>query len=512
MRPTLIPSRVKPVRGRLDAGVVATDTRARLSLWRIGLIAAAVVGVISASPLAFAAVGTFFICMGLLWRANEPVLAWCIAFQWLQITGAQWFWLVTGDFPGGYHISDMAVGLSLAGLIALTIGVRLGQGRVSAGLAETNARKKVAYSIPKLALVSCVLYSVGWLTDVKPIDLSFDAAQIINRALELRVLFLFMLLVAILRQRRQYAYGAVAIAIYWIPTLSSPMSAFSALFIIVLLAIASEWHPWSAYLQERLKSRRMFRGLVVASVTLVAVAIIWSGAIKPIWRARVLSGEMTGGTSAIALNFAETAATSFSSMQWTTSLETLSQRLSSGLYYFGLVIARVPEILPHEDGAFTRRALEHVMKPRFLFPDKPIIGSSSWIIRRYAGINVAGDELRTSVGLTYMGEFYIDYGVPGMFVALLVYGGIFGLFCRALRHACPSHDFFVAATVVLLAFSFTSYEGELIKDFGGVFQAFLVYWPLFWIFGGYIHDALLPSSPRVRRRVGVPNPAYGRHR
>ena len=59
-----------------------------------------------------------FICVGLLWRAGEPILAWCVAFQWLSIAAGYWHWLIAGVFPGVADpgIVEKAMWLSLLGL------------------------------------------------------------------------------------------------------------------------------------------------------------------------------------------------------------------------------------------------------------------------------------------------------------------------------------------------------------------------------------------------------------
>jgi hypothetical protein len=483
---------------------VPVEKRIRQAIWRAGVIAAAAASLLLVSPLAFAAVAVLFFCVGLVWRPNEPVLTWCIGFQWLQITAAHWYFLIMGEFPGGLPFSDTAVWISLTGLTTLSVGVWAGQGRGRIHAAAAQADSSIVYSIPKLAVLTSALYSIGWLTTINPVLISFNGAQIIHQLLQFRNLFFFMLLLAVVRQRRHYGYCAIAVAIYWLPTMASPMSAFTGLFILVLLALASEWRPWSVNLRERLAARRTVRAVLVTSAITLAAALVWAGAVKPLWRTRVLQGQVTGSTTDVALNFVGTVLGESARMQWDDAAAKLAQRVSSSVYLFGLVLDRVPEMMPHEDGALTKRAFEHVITPRILFPDKPIVDSSSWIVRRYAGLNVAGANTGTSIGFAMMGEFYIDFGVPGMFVALFVYGAIVGLFCRALRAAAPSHDFFLGVSVVLLAFGFYSYEGELLLNFGGMLQAFLLCWPVLWIFGGRMHAALLKTADVSPRRPLAP--------
>lgn len=474
-------------------------------VWKVGFAAALTAGVLLLSPLAAISILVLFLCAGLLWRSGEPILAWCVAIQWVNISSGSLYWVVTGTFPGitNSAIPELAVWLSLAGLVAVSCGVRVAQGssrRMFQVSGETDSSAN-QYSVQKICAVTSALFCIDWFMRVEPTTIAFNAAQIIQRLLELRTALLFLLLLTVLRQRRGYAYAAIALLVFWIPTLSSKMSSFSTMFILILLAIVSEWRPFSNVLSERRIARRRIKLLVGVAILLVAMGVAWTGAVKSVWRQRVLGGQEKGAVTEVALSFFDTFATQVSAMSWDAGAVSLVARYSSGVYYFGLVLERVPELLPHEHGALLWRALQHMLQPRILFPDKPIVESSSWLIRKYTGKSVAGSETDTSIGLTYMAELYIDFGLRGMFVALFLYGCVVGLFYRGLRAVAPSYDIFRAVSVIMLAFSFTSYEGEIIKDMGGLLQAFLIFSAALWLCGPFIHSALLRKVPRGGRRL-----------
>ncbi|HLG14347.1 MAG TPA: O-antigen polymerase [Blastocatellia bacterium] len=474
--------------------------------WQIGLVAAAIGGTILSSPLAFVSILVLFLCMGLLWRRGEPALAWCIAYQWLFVAAGHAYWLMTGQFPDSHNPRELetAVWLSLLGLLVMSIGIR-------AALSVMGRRTKILpgeadtithYSIPKLCAAAIVLSSIDWMVHISPMTMFFGGAQIIYRLLEFRGILFFLLLLAALRQRRGYGYCAAAAVFLWLPSLSSPMSSFSGVFITVLLALACEWRPWSSGLLEKVVARRRFNALVAVSIVLGVLAIGWSGAVKGPWRERVLSGEVSRETVTAAGEFMQTAHTYVPRMEWDDGVRALCQRLSSGLGYFSIVLDRVPRLLPHEDGALSMRAVEHAMKPRLLFPDKPILESSSWQIRRYADEWVAGGESNTSIGLGYMAEFYIDFGALGMFVPLFLYGGLVGLLYRGLRLVTSSYDFFRAATVAVLLQHFSGYEGELVKNLGGMLQAFIIFGLAMALAGRWMHRSFAKSPVRWRSLNG----------
>jgi hypothetical protein len=129
--------------------------------------------------------------------------------------------------------------------------------------------------------------------------------------------------------------------------------------------------------------------------------------------------------------------------------------------------------------------------PRFIFPEKPDLGGDSWLVRKYAHLNVSGDESGTSVGLGYMAEFYIDYGFPVMLLPLFLYGLLMGFMYRILSRVSPSPHVFAAVVAGLFLQHFLSYEGNFTKLFGGVIQDFLILTVSLLLLGGKIHEFLL---------------------
>jgi len=121
----------------------------------------------------------------------------------------------------------------------------------------------------------------------------------------------------------------------------------------------------------------------------------------------------------------------------TTNMDQMVDRIWA-VYFPALALSRVPEELPHENGAILWAALYHVFRPRLLFPDKDPLPSDSEKVVRYAGVWVAGSEENTSVAFGYAIESYVDFGVPLMFLPIFVYGILMGIayvwFLRAIRH------------------------------------------------------------------------------
>ncbi|ETX05438.1 MAG: hypothetical protein ETSY2_22930 [Candidatus Entotheonella gemina] len=229
-------------------------------------------------------------------------------------------------------------------------------------------------------------------------------------------------------------------------------------------------------------------------IALLAMAVFWEGGIKPIWRPAMMHGQVTGSPLQKINAFIDVVQTASQRLDVRQATEALASRMASGVGYFSHVLARVPAMIGYEQGRLTLRALTHVVQPRFLFPHKPNLGGDSWLVRQYAGIHVADEKQGTSVGLSYMAQFYIDFGVPGMFVPLFLYGLLIGLIYQSLRLAAPSPLFFQSTVMVIFLQHFMSYEGEIAKLLGGLIQTWLFFLLFLYVCAPWLHRHLLAHA------------------
>jgi hypothetical protein len=89
----------------------------------------------------------------------------------------------------------------------------------------------------------------------------------------------------------------------------------------------------------------------------------------------------------------------------------------------GWIISRimlmVPDAVPHAEGETIETAVKASLLPRFLYPDKPIAGGRV-NYEKYTGFTLTS---ATSMGISLLGEAYINYGVQGAWLFM----GVFGL-------------------------------------------------------------------------------------
>ena len=129
-------------------------------------------------------------------------------------------------------------------------------------------------------------------------------------------------------------------------------------------------------------------------------------------------------------------------------------------------------------------AIRNALMPRFLFPDKPLLRNDSLTVRKYAGVWVAGDELKTSVGMGYIGEFYIDFGWPGVVIMCFLWGSMGGLVMVIYARISPSKEIFFGLCAITLMQYYMSFDGSFIKLFAGVIQQCAILSVAIWLLGG----------------------------
>jgi hypothetical protein len=100
--------------------------------------------------------------------------------------------------------------------------------------------------------------------------------------------------------------------------------------------------------------------------------------------------------------------------------ENLIYRVSY-IEFLAMTMNQVPVFLPYENGRLLQNAVEHIIKPRILFPNKKPIYDSE-LTSKYTGRKFAGAEEGTSFSLGTVAESYVDFGPIYMFIPIFVFG------------------------------------------------------------------------------------------
>ncbi len=436
-----------------------------------GMASGALAVVVFGSLIAGLAFFVLFVSAGLVWRANEPpILSFTLAFQWIFIV-VGYLYTAAGGNLGEYTLIgnvDLAVLASLVGLLCIAIGMRLGLATVRKRIPGGNM---LNIEIGTLFWATVITYSISWVVEISPTSSSnmtvFNAAQILYSILSFREVLFCLLWFVILQRREGYRYGWIALLVALLPRFVSRQSTFKELIFMLLVVALAEYKPWVKTAFQRAWNRRLMVAYGTAAVLLFIAGVIWEGAIKPVWRN--LEFDSTSQLETLDI-FAHVAATTTSEMQEESGIQALIERVSS-ITQFALVLDRVPLTIPFENGRLTKRALVHILVPRLLFPNKENLGPDSWLAEQYAGLDVGED---TSVGIGYMAEFYVDWGIGGMICCLFVLGLFFGIIYRLIFVLSPNSIIASALVIVPFMGNFITFEATLPKLLGGFIMTTVV--------------------------------------
>jgi hypothetical protein len=136
------------------------------------------------------------------------------------------------------------------------------------------------------------------------------------------------------------------------------------------------------------------------------------------------------------------------------------------IYYPALAVTRVPSVLPHTDGSILTGALTHVFSPRIFFPSKAELANDSDMVRRYSGLWVAGSDQNTSIAFGYAGESYIDFGLPWMFIPVLLYGLLAGVAYQELSVRLHHEELRAGLLAVIFWLGLYLFERSWVKTMG----------------------------------------------
>ena len=92
--------------------------------------------------------------------------------------------------------------------------------------------------------------------------------------------------------------------------------------------------------------------------------------------------------------------------------------------------------LVERNGFYSGQTLEYLgyaFVPRILWPEKPKIALGAWYAMEIGQATVHGDWFNNSVNMTQAGELYLNYGWPGVFPGLLLFGAALAFFWTRAR-------------------------------------------------------------------------------
>lgn len=440
----------------------------------------ALLGVLSPNPLLTIASLLIlpFLMFG-LWRKGEPpVLSFLLFFQWLEatlkvfhadlagLTVQDMFKVQLGEGQGfifayGKEI-ERALWLCLGGLAALAAGMRLGLAGIGVKPREKGAPAGIPFfSIRRLFFTYLVLLALSLSST--PIVWSIPGlTQSLLALWKLKWGVVFLMGYTVFQRKEKYFYLFLTFLLEVAAGFLFYYAEFRGIFLVLGVAFLT--------LHFRIRMKAVVTASMIFSLALF-LAILWTG-IKEEYRSFLTPEENPQAVAPFEARIKKLPEL-FRTVDLKRGAAYLAQRIAY-VDFFAYVLERVPQTVPYEEGRLWKKAVIQIVRPRLLFPGKAYLESDSEITRKYAGLKVAGAEQKTSIGIGYFAESYVDFGPRLMFLPLFLMGLLQGLIYRYFISRDRIGLFRYALLTACLLFSGASVETNSTKLLGGLMTNFIV--------------------------------------
>lgn len=462
-------------------------------LWGICIVVA-IIGLFTANSFE-----TFLGCLiwpllfSLLWRPGEPpVLLFASAFQAVQV----FMPIITANLAGeslqqSLQIqSDISTAfyLGIFSILVLAYGMYLGSNKLTkhSSYLQTQMNKSGSnLNVYRLALA----YAGILIFSLAINSIAFNESGLTQLLLAISSLRWFLVFLIAWTGFRYRQFRILVICVSILEILIGITGFFSGFKTVLFLMLV-------VYGGTSTKISRLFRPQVLILLALILLLTTYWQGIKSDYRSYVNVGSRTQTVQVSLferLAYHGEAISKFDVEEIKNAFESGLDRLGY-LKFFAGSIKTVPNIIPYQNGRLWYEAFAN-LAPRFLFPNKPVIDDS---IRTntFTGFRVAGAEQGTSVSIGYVGESYIDFGVPVMFLPVFILGYFWGWLYQFLTKVGSYPLLGMAAATTLLLNSAIYFESSNLKLVGGAVSSALVYLVFLYLGGNIAWEWLTGKSQK----------------
>jgi len=458
--------------------------------------------------------GIGIVVLWLIWRLlrsgpshNEPpVLPLALSFQWVQVTLGVYYLAVTGRELEAHYASDYRpmVLIGLGCVTALTVGLALGM-KFGEGFGA-SPKSEARYSLPWRTLLYAyigatvgngVLQGLAW--SIPSLTQGLLAIGFV------RLGILFLMFRRLMRPRPRWEWFAGFLVFELMLGFTGYFAGFREPMALAALAMLEVFRP-------RAPAHWIRMGVV--AVLAVTCGVLWMG-IRSAYRSEIDSRQLTNSRVERLGRVGEL------SSEWlNTDSRTLLEDVDGlvdrlwVIYYPALAVSRVPEVVPHENGAILRAALTHLVTPRILFPGKGKLVSDSDLVRKYSGVLVASTDQGTSIAFGYAAESYVDFGLPWMFVPSLLFGVFMGGAYRLVFVVIRNRELSTGLASVVFWLSLYLFERSWVRTLGMSLTLLITIGGLTFLLDRLLsrRDLRQTPPPRGHRHATLPRAAGGPRR
>ena len=400
--------------------------------------------------------------LALIWlmlpdQEGPPVFALAATMQWTSVCIGLFYVFATGRPLDATLHADYRrmVLLGLGCVVAMVLGLSLGRHLIERMRRPQGVRPSHAFTFKTLLIV----YAVFTASIAGIMESAWDYGGLTQAIFALTYLRLGLVYLIFRRLvgRGQWHYLGALLALEIVLGITGFFAGFREPLIIAFLAFLE-------YFDRR--NVRHWLGIGTLGGAMVLLGVIWIG-IRTDYRERYTQDAKFEQRSAridAIVDAVHGWAGQGSEDLWANA-DSFVERMWT-VYYPALAVDRVPGVIPHTNGQLMLESLRFVFMPRLLFPNKPNVKSDSELVRKYAGVMVAGEESNTDIAFGYAAESYIDFGVPLMFLPMLVWATFISAACSFIAREYKHRDLAIAVVTVIGWMSMYLFERSWTKTIG----------------------------------------------
>jgi len=394
-------------------------------------------------------------------RRAYPVLVWLIGLNWLQIAGdvleADLSARTMGDgWMGQYR--EQAIYFSLFAIASMALGMRCGTrlgGWVFGSDVQANAaslaedkRSVSLHRIVAAYFISLVLSQVlGTLANAIP-----ALTQPVLALALVKFVCVFLVATKVFASERGYQWLLLISLVELTIGVAGFFASYKEAIFVMLIGLAASRGAMSA-------RKWVFAGTAV--IVVIWMSLVWT-VIKKDYRYQVFGNPLEQRIGWLAERFL------IDTIDYRDAAIRLVQRIGYTDFYAQLLARIDLGSVPRNLGRYGA-AVEHVLTPRVLFPNKPRLDDSK-LTTALLGIEIGEG---TSIGIGFVAEAHLDFGFPGLLLPLFLLGVMTGGAAQYFMTRSAPLIVREAFTTASLFLSF-QFEANIDKALGGFITGSLV--------------------------------------
>ena len=432
---------------------------------------------------------TLIFIVKLFWKKGvPPVILGGIFFQWFAVTSGYIYLSISNDaemidllWRPQYSLEfiNITYFYSIFGIIVLSLGTKSAIKKIeykpiSRDLLDKYDTKKAILIYVLFSFSSGILMKI--ITKIIP-----GLASPLSILLYFKWVLLF-LVINLVFVKNEYKKALLSIVMFEV--LLGFTGFFSTFKEILIL------FPIIFLTNQRIENPKNIRQIIFIVILLFNLGVVWS-AVKESYR-EYLSGGLDSQKVTVskldALNKFTDLASNITSEDYSEGIESMIKRFFF-LEYFSATVNYIPHYRDHTGGEYWIGALEHIFKPRILFPNKEAIDDSTQT-RELTGIDeISGAESGVSITTGYMASAYADYGPFIMYIPIFLLGYLLGYiykyFFIKIKNPLWAYGFLIP-----MYFLFNVFSNNIVKITGKTFM-YLIVFTMIIKFGLPIVDRML---------------------